>query len=395
KTPLQERLEGYLEQERKNYPELNQYIKNKEWNNQQYDLSLSTSNIHKHTSTEINNPLDQPQKNKQDKEDYMKITLPDKKAYNKWIKKEKEKERNEETREIIIVKNWKYEYPREQFEETEENITDLITKEHDNFELADLKSRIRLTKNECLQHYLSILRIKQLRKTGQLPTKEEIEKLANGKMHQNPLDSKNTFNIRSNKIFQNIWKKKYSMERYIIENEISISEQAEKYKELREKMNNIFDKPLKEGILTTLNQDPLTYTSKLGISAYIQPLARYNKPDEFANISPFNGPLFNQLILMENLEESLYIKIAANKKTQLTKEQYQDWKKQMNLKIEHQHNYSTFHNEEKQFSLKTIMTNQIQKGYDNLHEMLNHDQLKLNFIVIDGAIAVGKTTICH
>ncbi|CAG8844248.1 18897_t:CDS:2, partial [Gigaspora margarita] len=34
KTPLQERLEGYLEQERGNYPELDQYIENKEWNNQ-------------------------------------------------------------------------------------------------------------------------------------------------------------------------------------------------------------------------------------------------------------------------------------------------------------------------------------------------------------------------
>ncbi|CAG8783100.1 2711_t:CDS:1 [Gigaspora margarita] len=98
---------------------------------------------------------------------------------------------------------------------------------------------------------------------------------------------------------------------------------------------------------------------------------------------------------MENLKESLYIKIAANKKNQLTKEQYQNWKKQMDLKIEHQHNYSTFHNKGKQFSLKTIITDQIQKGYDNLHEMLNHDQLKLNFIVIDGAIAVGKTTTCH
>ncbi|CAG8853115.1 15016_t:CDS:2, partial [Gigaspora margarita] len=47
KTSLQKRLEGYLEQERKNYPELNQYIKNKEWNNQQYDLSLSISNTKK------------------------------------------------------------------------------------------------------------------------------------------------------------------------------------------------------------------------------------------------------------------------------------------------------------------------------------------------------------
>ncbi|CAG8852964.1 11871_t:CDS:2, partial [Gigaspora margarita] len=62
KTPLQERLEGYLEQERKNYSELDQYIKNKEWNNQQY---LST------------------------KEDYMEIT--EEKEYNKWIKGGKEK----------------------------------------------------------------------------------------------------------------------------------------------------------------------------------------------------------------------------------------------------------------------------------------------------------------
>ncbi|KAF0539428.1 hypothetical protein F8M41_007075 [Gigaspora margarita] len=52
KTPLQERLEGYLEQERKNYPELDQYIENKEWDNQQYDPS-STTNIYKYTSTEM------------------------------------------------------------------------------------------------------------------------------------------------------------------------------------------------------------------------------------------------------------------------------------------------------------------------------------------------------
>ncbi|CAG8851107.1 16259_t:CDS:1, partial [Gigaspora margarita] len=137
-------------------------------------------------------------------------------------------------------------------------------------------------------------------------------------------------------------------------------------------MNNIFDKPSKE---ETLKQNPYT--------------------NELTNISLFNGPLFNYLILMEHLEESLYIRIATNKKNQLTEEQYQDWKKQMDLKIKHQHNYNTLHNEGKQFSLKTIMTNQIQEGYDNLHKMLNHDQLKLNFIAIDGAIAVGKTTACH
>ncbi|CAG8637067.1 22375_t:CDS:2 [Gigaspora margarita] len=112
----------------------------------------------------------------------------------------------------IIVKNWKYEYPREQFEETEENITDLIIKEHDNFELSDLKARIKLAK-----------------------------------------------------------------------------------------------------------------TDKLGISTHIQPLTGYevklteaklpfNKSDKPTNISPFNGPLFNQLTLIEHLEESLYIRIAANKK---------------------------------------------------------------------------------
>ncbi|CAG8855440.1 24653_t:CDS:1, partial [Gigaspora margarita] len=69
KTPLQERLEEYLEQERKNYPELDQYIKNKEWNNQQY---LDT------------------------KKDYMKVI--------------KEKERNEETRKISreneLINTW-------------------------------------------------------------------------------------------------------------------------------------------------------------------------------------------------------------------------------------------------------------------------------------------------
>ncbi|CAG8855642.1 12538_t:CDS:2, partial [Gigaspora margarita] len=170
----------------------------------------------------------------------------------------------------------------------------------------DLKTRIRLAKNECLQHYLSTLKTRQL----------------------------------------------------------------------REKLSNIFDKPSKEGILT-LNQDP--YTNKL-IPIHVQPPTKYevkltkaklpfNKLYEFTNISPFNEPLFNYLTLMEHLEESLYIRIAANKKNQLT--------------------------EGLQFSLKNIMQNQIKEGYDNLHEMLNHDQLKLNFIVIDGAIAVGKTTTCY
>ncbi|CAG8846222.1 24545_t:CDS:2, partial [Gigaspora margarita] len=119
----------------------------------------------------------------------------------------------------IIVKNWKYDYPREQFEETEENLTALMIKEHDNFELADLKSKIRLTKNECLQYYLSTLRTRQFRKMIQLSTKEEE----------------------------------------------------------RGKMNNIFDKPSKEGILKILKQDPYT---------------------------------------------------TAKKKNQLTKEQYQDWQQQ-------------------------------------------------------------------
>ncbi|CAG8851359.1 5264_t:CDS:1, partial [Gigaspora margarita] len=227
----------------------------------------------------------------------------------------------------IIVKNWKYEYQRDQFEETEENIIELMTKEHDNFELTDLKTRIRLTKNECLQHYLSTLKTRQL----------------------------------------------------------------------REKLNNIFDKPSKEGVLKTLN------TSKL-IPIRVQPLTEYevkltktklpfNKPYELTNISPFNEPLFNQLTLMEHLEENLYIRIAANKKLQLTEEQYQNWQQQMFQKIEKQ--YNTLYNEGRQFSLKNIMKNQIKEGYDNLHEMLNHDQLKLNFIAIDGAIAVGKTIACH
>ncbi|CAG8840711.1 29169_t:CDS:2, partial [Gigaspora margarita] len=105
-----------------------------------------------------------------------------------------------------------------------------------------------------------------------------------------------------------------------IENEISISKRAEKYKELREKMNNIFNKPSKEGISKILNQEPFTYINKLGISARVQPLTRYeakspfNKFNEPINISSFNGPLFNHLILMEHLEESLYIRIATNKK---------------------------------------------------------------------------------
>ncbi|CAG8844783.1 11326_t:CDS:2, partial [Gigaspora margarita] len=77
KTPLQERLKGYLEQERKNYLELNQYFENKEWNNQQY---LTT------------------------KEDYMETTK--EKAYNKWIKGGKEKERNEETRDNELINAW-------------------------------------------------------------------------------------------------------------------------------------------------------------------------------------------------------------------------------------------------------------------------------------------------
>ncbi|CAG8855521.1 39121_t:CDS:1, partial [Gigaspora margarita] len=85
--------------------------------------------------------------------------------------------------------------------------------------------------------------------------------------------------------------------------------------------------------------------------------------------------------------------IAANKKNQLTEGQYQDWQRQMSQKTKKQ--YSTLYNEGRQFSLKNIMQNQIKEGYDNLHEMLNHNQLKLNFIVIDRAIAVEKTTTCH
>ncbi|CAG8852146.1 44927_t:CDS:1, partial [Gigaspora margarita] len=72
KTSLQERIEGYLEQERKNYPELDQYIENKEWNNQQY-LTIN--------------------------EDYMEITK--EKAYNKWIKRG-----NEETRDNELINTW-------------------------------------------------------------------------------------------------------------------------------------------------------------------------------------------------------------------------------------------------------------------------------------------------
>ncbi|CAG8792775.1 38337_t:CDS:2 [Gigaspora margarita] len=317
KTPLQERLEGYLEQERKNYPELDQYIKNKEWINQQ---NLNT------------------------KEDYMEIT--EEKAYNKWIKEEKEireilldnefinaweiiKEANKSepwtnfdtykeyitqtekqsvvqilkakkyfVKELIkmIIKNWNYEYPREQLEETEENITELIIKEHDNFELADLKTRIKLSKNECLQYYLSTLKTRQLRK----------------------------------------------------------------------KLNNIFDKPSKEGILKTLNQDP--YINKL-TPIHVQPLTKYgvkltkaklplNKPYELTNISSFNEQLFNHLTLMEHLEESLYIRIAANKKKQLTEGQYQDWQKQIT-----------------QFFTEEIITNQEEK--EKLNQLLQYSTFKL------------------
>ncbi|CAG8851990.1 12728_t:CDS:2, partial [Gigaspora margarita] len=248
----------YLEQERKNYPELDQYIENKEWNNQRY---LNT------------------------KEDYMEIT--NEKIYNKWIKEEKEKEKTEEIREILrdneIINAWEiiketsktepwtnfdnYEeyitqtkkqstvqilkakeyFAKELIKMIKKNIIELMTKEHDNFELTDLKTRIRLTKNECLQHYLSTLKTRQL----------------------------------------------------------------------REKLNNIFDKPSKEGILKTLN------ISKL-IPIHVKPLTEYetklikaklpfNKPYELTNISPFNEPLFNQLTLMEHLEENLYIRIATNR----------------------------------------------------------------------------------
>ncbi|CAG8801999.1 34151_t:CDS:1 [Gigaspora margarita] len=131
-------------------------------------------------------------------------------------------------------------------------------------------------------------------------------------MHQNPLNLKNTFNTRrqplENKLFQinpttsRIFERKnIQWKDTTIENEISISEQTEKYKELKKQMNNIFDKPSKKGILKTLNRDPFTYTSKLEISARVQPFTGYkeklteaklpfNKSDELANISPFNGP---------------------------------------------------------------------------------------------------------
>ncbi|CAG8854923.1 34410_t:CDS:1, partial [Gigaspora margarita] len=193
-----------------------------------------------------------------------------------------------------------------QFEETEENITDLMIKEHDNQELLDLKARIRLTKNECLQHYLSTLKIKRLKKVQ--PLEDKLFQI-------NPTTSR----VFRRKNIQ--WK------------DTSISEQSEKYKELIGKVNNIFDKPSKEGILKILKQDP--YTSKL-ISIHKQPLTKhkkftdlsFNKSDELTNILPFNELLFNQLTLMEHLEENLYIRIAANKKNQLTEGQYQDWQQQ-------------------------------------------------------------------
>ncbi|CAG8848717.1 4558_t:CDS:2, partial [Gigaspora margarita] len=231
----------------------------------------------------------------------------------------------------IIIKNWKYDYPREQFEETQGNITDLMTKNHNRFELADLKSRIRLTKNECLQHYLSTIK-------------------------RQPLEDK-LFQI--NPTTSRIFEKNIQWKDVTIEKEISLPEQAEKYKESREKMNNIFDKPSKEEMLKTFNQDP--YTSKI-ISTFVQPRYKLNltelplnKADELTNISPFNKPLFNHLILIEHLKESLYIRIAANKKNQLTEGQYQDWQQQMLQKIEKQ--YNSLYNEEKQFSLKNIMKN--------------------------------------
>ncbi|CAG8851106.1 16258_t:CDS:1, partial [Gigaspora margarita] len=171
-------------------------------NNQQYDLSLSTSNI---------------------KEDYMKIIKEANKSelwtnfdiYEKYITqaetlsvaqilKAKEYFAKELIR--IIVKNWKYKYPREQFEETEDNIADLMMKDHDRFELTDLKSRIRFTKNEYLQYYLSTLKIRRLRKIVQPPTKGEIEKLTNEKIYQNPLNQNNTFYTKEqpleDKLFQ-------------------------------------------------------------------------------------------------------------------------------------------------------------------------------------------------
>ncbi|CAG8852145.1 44926_t:CDS:1, partial [Gigaspora margarita] len=212
-----------------------------------------------------------------------------------------------------------------------------MIKEYDNHELLDLKTRIRLTKNECLQHYLSTLKIKRLKKLVQPLTREEIEKLPNEKTYQNSLNLKNTFYIRQpleDKLFQiNPIASRIFGRKNIQWKDTSISEQSEKYKELRGKVNNIFDKPSKEGILKIFKQDP--YTSKL-ISTHEQPLTKYkkftdlsfNKSDKFTNISPFNEPLFNQLTLIVHLEENLYIRIATNKKLQLTEGQYQDWQQQ-------------------------------------------------------------------
>ncbi|CAG8783097.1 2710_t:CDS:2 [Gigaspora margarita] len=252
KTPLQERLEGYLEQERKNYPELDKYIKNKEWNNQQYDLSSSTAKIITETNqSELWTNFDTY-------EEYIAQT---KKQSAAQILKAKEYFAKELIR--IIVKNWKYEYPRKQFEETEDNIADLMIREPKNFELSDLKNRIRLAKNGNLQLYLSIIRAKYLRKTDQFLTKEEIGKQIVRKKQLKPFDITNqtTSRIFGRKNIQ--WKDT------TIENEIYISEQAEKYKELREKMN-IFDKPSKEGILKTLNQDSFTYISSYTTTRKIQ-----------------------------------------------------------------------------------------------------------------------------
>ncbi|KAF0488315.1 hypothetical protein F8M41_022341 [Gigaspora margarita] len=140
--------------------------------------------------------------------------------------------------------------------------------------------------------------------------------------------------------------------------------------------------------------EPFIYTSKLGIPTLVEPLTKYEVKLAEAKL-PFyktNEPVFNQLTLKQHPEETYFIKIATKKKNELTEGQYQDWMQQMFQKIEHQHKHTTLYNKGKQFLLKTIMKNQIKEGYDNLHEMLNHDQLKLNFIAIDGAIAVGKTT---
>ncbi|CAG8848206.1 22913_t:CDS:1, partial [Gigaspora margarita] len=164
----------------------------------------------------------------------------------------------------------------------------------------------------------------------QLPIGKEIEKLTNEKTYQNPLNLKNTLYIKEqpleDKLFQInpiaskiFGRKNIQWKDTSIKNEIPISEQTEKHKKFREKVNNIFDKPSKEGVLNILKQDP--YTSKL-TSTHEQPLTKYkkftdlsfNKSDELTNISPFNEPLFNHLILMEHLEESLYIRIATNKK---------------------------------------------------------------------------------